>query len=130
MESIGLLGGHLDGNKNRKSLKKSHRKSLPSQRPRRHTLKWFLDPPLVLFWARKFKPVSQFPQGSTMTSRKLLYESIHCLMIVLTLVWPIVQPMQLHAADFYWDSNGIDGDNLLDGTGLGGTGTWDTATLK
>ena len=49
-------------------------------------------------------------------------------MIVLTLVWPIVQPMQLHAADFYWDSNGVDGDNVLDGNGLGGTGTWDTAT--
>jgi autotransporter-associated beta strand protein len=41
-------------------------------------------------------------------------------------VWQIGQPLQ--AADFYWDSDASTIGNNTDGTGLGGTGTWDTAT--
>ena len=49
-------------------------------------------------------------------------------MIVLTLVWPIVQPLNLQAADYYWDTDTTDVGNLTDGTGLGGNGTWDLVT--
>ena len=51
-------------------------------------------------------------------------------MIVLTLVWPVVQPLQLQSADFYWDSDATDVGNAIDGTGLGGNGTWDLATAN
>lgn len=38
--------------------------------------------------------------------------------------WQVAQPLQ--GATFYWDSDGAAAGNATDGTGLGGTGTWDT----
>ena len=41
-------------------------------------------------------------------------------------VWQIGQPLQ--AATLYWDTDTSDTGNAIDGTLLGGTGAWDTAT--
>ena len=72
--------------------------------------------------------LSNFLPGCTMNSRRFLHQAINSLMIVLTLVWPIVQPLNLQAADYYWDTDTTDVGNLTDGTGLGGNGTWDLVT--
>jgi autotransporter-associated beta strand protein len=45
---------------------------------------------------------------------------------VLTACWQIAQPLQ--GATFYWDTDGSDVGNAVDGTGLGGNGTWDVGT--
>lgn len=37
---------------------------------------------------------------------------------------------QVHGATLYWDSDGNAAGNAVDGTGLGGTGTWDTTTAN
>ena len=37
---------------------------------------------------------------------------------------------RLHAATFYWDSDADATGNLVDGTNLGGTGTWDLAAAR
>ena len=34
------------------------------------------------------------------------------------------------ALDFYWDADATSAGNNLDGTGLGGAGTWDTSLLN
>lgn len=48
---------------------------------------------------------------------------------VLTAFWQIAQPLQ--GADFYWDTDGsIVTNNANTGDGLGGTGTWDIATMN
>lgn len=41
-------------------------------------------------------------------------------------VWQIGQPLQ--GADLYWDADGSDAGNLINGTNLGGVGTWDAST--
>ncbi len=48
------------------------------------------------------------------------------LMASLMAAWQIGQPLQ--AATYHWDTDGSDAGNLVDGTNLGGTGTWDIAT--
>ena len=53
---------------------------------------------------------------------------ISSLMIALMAFWQIGQP--LHAATFYWDSDANASGNNADGTGLGGTGDWDTTTAN
>lgn len=50
--------------------------------------------------------------------------SINSALALLLASWQIGQPLQ--AATFYWDAN--PGGNSLDGTGLGGSGTWDTTS--
>lgn len=40
--------------------------------------------------------------------------------------WQVAQPLQ--GATFYWDSDGNFAGNNTDGTGLGGSGTWDTTS--
>lgn len=50
------------------------------------------------------------------------------MMNVLLVAWQIGQP--LNAATFYWDADGNNVGNNIDGTGLGGTGTWNTSTLN
>lgn len=47
-------------------------------------------------------------------------------MIVLLALWQIGQPLQ--AATFYWDVDGSTAGNNTDGTGLGGTGAWNTTS--
>jgi fibronectin-binding autotransporter adhesin len=51
---------------------------------------------------------------------------INLMMIALMLTWQVGQPLQ--AATYYWDSDGSDSGNLVDGTNLGGIGTWDIGT--
>lgn len=46
-------------------------------------------------------------------------------MIVLLFAWQVGSPPQ--AATVYWDTDGSTTGNNLDGTNLGGTGTWDTS---
>jgi autotransporter-associated beta strand protein len=48
------------------------------------------------------------------------------LMASLMAAWQIGQPLQ--AATYYWDTDGSNVGNLVDGTNLGGVGTWDIAT--
>jgi len=43
-------------------------------------------------------------------------------------MWQICQPLQ--AATYYWDTDADTTGNNIDGTGLGGTGTWDTLLPK
>ncbi|MDH4476112.1 MAG: autotransporter-associated beta strand repeat-containing protein, partial [Verrucomicrobiaceae bacterium] len=43
-------------------------------------------------------------------------------------VWQIGQPLQ--GADFYWDADATTAGNNVDGTSLGGAGTWDTTTAS
>jgi autotransporter-associated beta strand protein len=43
-------------------------------------------------------------------------------------IWQVCQPLQ--AATYYWDADGSASGNSLDGTGLGGTGSWDTSLLN
>lgn len=62
-------------------------------------------------------------------SQKMKYPRQLCLhtgmlMIGMIASWQIVQPLQ--AATVYWDADGNATGNLVDGTNLGGTGTWDT----
>lgn len=47
---------------------------------------------------------------------------------VLTAFWQIAQPLQ--AAKYYWDFDANAVGNNIDGTGLGGSGTWDTTTAN
>ncbi|MDZ4402047.1 autotransporter-associated beta strand repeat-containing protein [Prosthecobacter sp.] len=54
--------------------------------------------------------------------------SISTLMISLMAFWQIAQPLQ--AATFYWDTDTSTAGNNADGTGLGGTGTWNTSTMN
>jgi autotransporter-associated beta strand protein len=42
---------------------------------------------------------------------------------VITAFWQIAQPLQ--GATFYWDTDGSDSANAVDGTNLGGAGNWD-----
>lgn len=51
-------------------------------------------------------------------------------MVALTLLWPVIHPTRLSASDFYWDADSINATNNVNGTGLGGNGTWDTATVN
>ncbi len=50
------------------------------------------------------------------------------MMNVLLVAWQIGQP--LNAATYYWDADGSTASNNIDGTGLGGTGTWNTSTAN
>ena len=64
-----------------------------------------------------------------LNSQKMKYPRQLCLhtgmlMIGMIASWQIVQPLQ--AATVYWDADGNATGNLVDGTNLGGTGTWDT----
>lgn len=43
-------------------------------------------------------------------------------------MWQICQPLQ--AATLYWDVDADATGNIIDGTGLGGTGSWDTTALN
>ncbi|MBV6500122.1 MAG: hypothetical protein CJBNEKGG_02590 [Prosthecobacter sp.] len=43
-------------------------------------------------------------------------------------MWQVCQPLQ--AATYYWDADGNTSGNNIDGTGLGGTGSWDTTLLN
>jgi fibronectin-binding autotransporter adhesin len=47
-------------------------------------------------------------------------------MFALLAVWQVGQPLQ--AATYYWDTDGSDVGNSINGTNIGGTGTWDLAT--
>lgn len=49
-------------------------------------------------------------------------------MIVLLFAWQVGSPPQ--AATVYWDTDGSTSGNNLDGTNLGGTGTWDTSAPR
>ena len=51
---------------------------------------------------------------------------INLFLVTLLAAWQIGQPLQ--AATYYWDTDGNDAGNIIDGTGLGGTGTWDAGT--
>jgi len=53
-------------------------------------------------------------------------QPIGALMIALMTFWQIGQPLQ--AATFYWDTDSSTTGNNTDGTGLGGTGNWNTST--
>lgn len=46
------------------------------------------------------------------------------LLTVVVSAWQICQPLQ--AATYYWDTDGSDSGNLVDGTNVGGSGAWDT----
>ncbi len=54
--------------------------------------------------------------------------SIGTLMITLMAFWQVAKPLQ--AATFYWDTDTSTVGNSADGTGLGGTGAWDTSTTN
>ncbi|HEY1049516.1 MAG TPA: hypothetical protein VGE39_07165, partial [Prosthecobacter sp.] len=49
-------------------------------------------------------------------------------LILLMAFWQVAQPLQ--AATFYWDADGNAAGNTIDGTGLGGSGTWDTTATN
>lgn len=49
-------------------------------------------------------------------------------LILLMAFWQVAQPLQ--AATFYWDVDGNAAGNTIDGTGLGGSGTWDTTATN
>lgn len=51
-------------------------------------------------------------------------------MILLVAFWQIASSMPLQAATLYWDPDGNPTGNNTSGTGLGGTGTWDTSTAN
>lgn len=53
---------------------------------------------------------------------------ISTLMITLMAFWQAGQTLQ--AATFYWDTDTSTAGNNADGTGLGGTGAWDTSTTN
>ncbi|MFO1484003.1 MAG: autotransporter-associated beta strand repeat-containing protein [Verrucomicrobiaceae bacterium] len=63
-----------------------------------------------------------------MTHLRAYRSIISGLMITLMAFWQIAQPLQ--AATFYWDPDGTSAGNIIDGTGLGGSGTWDTTTTN
>ncbi|MEZ0277008.1 MAG: hypothetical protein ACAH88_19015, partial [Roseimicrobium sp.] len=49
-------------------------------------------------------------------------------MTVLVALWQIASSMPLRAATLYWDTDGSTTLNNIDGTNIGGTGTWDIST--
>jgi len=53
---------------------------------------------------------------------------INSLLIALLTFWQVAQP--LRGATFYWDTDTSTAGNNIDGTGLGGTGTWDALTTS
>jgi autotransporter-associated beta strand protein len=75
--------------------------------------------------------VSPQPSGPSnfMKHLRAHRRAISSLMLALIAFWQIAQPLQ--AATFYWDGGDATASgNNTDGTGLGGTGTWDTSTLN
>lgn len=61
-----------------------------------------------------------------MNTLRSFRRSLSLLMVTLMLSWQVATP--LRAATFYWDTDTSTAGNSIDGTGLGGTGTWDTGT--
>ena len=55
-------------------------------------------------------------------------QPISFFLTALMLTWQVGQP--LHAANLYWDADATSAGNLIDGTNLGGSGTWDTTTAN
>lgn len=55
-------------------------------------------------------------------------QPISLFLTALMLTWQVGQP--LRAASLYWDTDSSAGGNLIDGSNLGGTGTWDTTTAN
>ncbi|MCP5559948.1 MAG: autotransporter-associated beta strand repeat-containing protein [Verrucomicrobiaceae bacterium] len=55
-------------------------------------------------------------------------QPISFFLTALMLTWQLEQP--LRAANLYWDADATSAGNLVDGTNLGGTGTWDTTTAN
>lgn len=53
--------------------------------------------------------------------------SLSVLLLLLTLFTGVFST-QTQAATFYWDADADATGNLVDGTNVGGTGTWDTIT--
>lgn len=64
----------------------------------------------------------------TMKTMRRFRHSIAVMLTILLAVWQIGQPLQ--AATLYWDADATAAGNNVDGTGLGGTGTWDTSTAN
>lgn len=52
----------------------------------------------------------------------------HAVCAYLCILGLVLSGAPLHAATLYWDTDGSTAGNNIDGTGLGGTGTWDIAT--
>lgn len=63
-----------------------------------------------------------------MKTMRRFRHSIAVVLTILLAVWQIGQPLQ--AATLYWDADATAAGNNVDGTGLGGTGTWDTSTAN
>lgn len=68
--------------------------------------------------------------GSSTARRKLLFAGLHRAAVAAAIVATLVgtAPTTALAADFYWDPDGTAAGNNVDGTGLGGSGTWDTTS--
>jgi len=67
------------------------------------------------------------PGSPLLTSiRRHLQTPVMAVLLSCFLTWSV----KVEAADFYWDTDGslVTPANNVDGTGLGGTGTWDTGT--
>ncbi len=60
-----------------------------------------------------------------MKLRKSIRNAINCLMIGLVSFWQVVPA---GAAEFYWDPDATLGNDPILGTGLGGSGTWDSVS--
>ncbi len=63
-----------------------------------------------------------------MTTIRRNRRTISLFLSVLMFTWQIGQP--LIGATLYWDADASGAGNLIDGTNLGGTGTWDTSTAN
>jgi autotransporter-associated beta strand protein len=83
--------------------------------------------------ASRLRVLVAAPSLAPVLKRRRLRRAATCMRLALVwtaIVGMICSGMPISAAEFYWDSDGDATGNAIDGTNLGGTGTWDLSATN